>query len=78
MSLPPKDLTLQSMGTDSRTPAETYFDAWPKHDFERLRSVLADDTADAPPAPTANWMHIENGRIARIRVTVDPRAILSP
>ncbi|GAY08026.1 nuclear transport factor 2 family protein [Pseudonocardia sp. N23] len=33
-------------------------------------------TEDAPPAPTANWMHVEDGRIARIRVTFDPRAII--
>jgi len=33
-------------------------------------------THQAPPAPTANWMHIEDGRIARIRVTFDPRAIV--
>lgn len=34
-------------------------------------------TKDAPPAPTANWMHIEDGRIARIRVTFDPRALVA-
>ncbi|MFF2074812.1 nuclear transport factor 2 family protein [Kitasatospora sp. NPDC058162] len=34
-------------------------------------------TAIAPPAPTANWMHVENGRIARIRVTFDPRELLA-
>jgi ketosteroid isomerase-like protein len=33
-------------------------------------------TAVAPPAPTANWMHVEDGRIAAIRVTFDPRAVL--
>lgn len=33
-------------------------------------------THTAPPAPTANWMHIEDGRIARIRVTFDPREIV--
>ncbi|MEU9716667.1 nuclear transport factor 2 family protein [Streptomyces sp. NPDC047976] len=31
----------------------------------------------APPAPTANWMHVEDGRIARIRVTFDPREQLA-
>jgi limonene-1,2-epoxide hydrolase len=30
----------------------------------------------APVAPTVNWQHIEDGKIARIRVTFDPRAIL--
>ncbi|WBP87471.1 nuclear transport factor 2 family protein [Kitasatospora cathayae] len=34
-------------------------------------------TTVAPPAPTANWMHVENGRIARIRVTFDPRGLLA-
>ncbi|MGW7192943.1 nuclear transport factor 2 family protein, partial [Streptomyces sp. NPDC054838] len=29
----------------------------------------------AAPTPTANWSHVENGRITRIRVTFDPRAI---
>ena len=33
-------------------------------------------THKAPPAPTANWMHIEDSRIARIRVTFDPREIV--
>ncbi|MGW2376263.1 nuclear transport factor 2 family protein [Kitasatospora sp. NPDC001683] len=34
-------------------------------------------TTVAPPAPTANWMHVENGRIARIRVAFDPRGLLA-
>lgn len=33
-------------------------------------------TEHAAPAATANWMHVENGRIARIRVTFDPREIV--
>ena len=33
-------------------------------------------TTVAPPAPTANWQHIENGRITAIRVTFDPRALV--
>jgi hypothetical protein len=33
-------------------------------------------TAAAPPAPTANWSHVEDGRITRIRVAFDPRGIL--
>ena len=32
-------------------------------------------TTVAPPAPTANWQHIENGKITQIRVTFDPRAL---
>jgi hypothetical protein len=31
----------------------------------------------APPAPTANWSHIENGKITTIRATFDPREIVS-
>ncbi|GGL88860.1 nuclear transport factor 2 family protein [Nakamurella endophytica] len=34
-------------------------------------------TAGAPPAPTANWMHVEDGGIARIRATFDPRDLLA-
>ena len=33
-------------------------------------------TRVAPPAPTANWSHIENGKVSRILATFDPRAIL--
>lgn len=34
-------------------------------------------TDKASPAPTANWMHIEDGKIARIRVTFDPRELVA-
>ncbi|MBV2152495.1 nuclear transport factor 2 family protein [Kitasatospora sp. SUK 42] len=34
-------------------------------------------TGIAPPAPTANWMHVEGGKIVRIRVTFDPRGLLA-
>jgi hypothetical protein len=34
-------------------------------------------TRVASPAPTANWSHVEDGKIARIRVTFDPREILA-
>ena len=34
-------------------------------------------TSVAGPVPVANWMHIENGKIARIRVAFDPRGIVS-
>jgi uncharacterized protein YbjT (DUF2867 family) len=33
-------------------------------------------TDDAPPTPTVNWMHVEDGLIRRIRATFDPRPIL--
>lgn len=35
-------------------------------------------TAEAPPIPVANWTHVENGKITRIRVTFDPRPLLTP
>jgi ketosteroid isomerase-like protein len=111
--------------TDPRDVARTYFTAWQDHDFDTLRSILAEDvtfrgplgsaddadeciaglrgmskmmtaidiktivadtddvitwfelhTNDAPPAPTANWMHLSDGKIARIRVTFDPRPLV--
>lgn len=34
-------------------------------------------TTVAPPTSTANWSHVENGRIIRIRVAFDPREILA-
>ncbi len=33
-------------------------------------------TRVAPPTPTANWSHVEDGRITRIRVAFDPRDIV--
>jgi hypothetical protein len=107
--------------------AGTYFEAWQAGDFERVRSVLADDvtfdgplghasnadeciaglkrmsrivtgivirktfvdgpdvltwfdlhTAGTDPLPTVNWRHVENGKIAWIRVTFDPRPLSPP
>lgn len=112
------------------TPAQvmaTYFESWKAKDFDRLRSVLADDatfrgplgsaddadscleglkgmsqiltditihktfvegpdvltwfdlhTTVAPPAATANWSHVENEKIKRIRVTFDARPLAPP
>lgn len=107
--------------------AITYFEAWRTHDFDRLRTVLADHveftgplgtakgvdeclaglrgiaqrvmvdlvvharvvegadaitwfdlvTANTPPLPTANWSHLEDGRIVQIRATFDPRPLLT-
>ena len=34
-------------------------------------------TAIAPPAPVANWSHVENGKITAIAVTFDPREIIA-
>lgn len=31
----------------------------------------------APVTPTANWSHVEDGKITRIRVAFDPRSILA-
>ena len=36
------------------------------------------ETSVADPAPTANWMHIEDGRIQAIRVTFDARPFGGP
>ena len=33
-------------------------------------------TSVAPPAPTANWSHVENGKITTIRVTFDTRPLV--
>jgi len=32
-------------------------------------------TTVADPVPVANWMHIEDGKITRIRVAFDPRGL---
>lgn len=113
------------LASAARAAAETYFEAWRARDFDRLRTVLADDvefagplgtahgadecvaglrgmaesvmvdvvvrarvaegaevitwfdlvTRDTAPLPTANWSHVENGRITRIRATFDPRPL---
>jgi ketosteroid isomerase-like protein len=34
-------------------------------------------TEKTSPTPTANWMHIVDGKIARIRVTFDPRELIA-
>lgn len=34
-------------------------------------------TTIAPPAPTANWTHVEKGKVTEIKVTFDPRAIVA-
>jgi hypothetical protein len=33
-------------------------------------------TASASPTPTVNWMHVEDGKITRIRAVFDPREIV--
>ncbi len=52
-----------------------------------IHKVFADDgdiltwfdllTSVAPPIPVANWCYVENGRITRVRVTFDPRGLVS-
>ena len=32
-------------------------------------------TSVAPPCPTANWSHVENGKVTRVRVAFDPRPL---
>ena len=34
-------------------------------------------TTIAEPTPVANWSHVENGKITQIRVTFDPRGLVS-
>jgi ketosteroid isomerase-like protein len=33
-------------------------------------------TTVAPPCPTVNWSHVEDGKITRIRAVFDPRDLL--
>lgn len=35
-------------------------------------------TTVAPPCPTANWSHVENGKIATVQVTFDARPFPAP
>jgi hypothetical protein len=35
-------------------------------------------TSVAPPCPTASWIHVEEGKVASIRATFDPRPLLPP
>lgn len=35
-------------------------------------------TSVAPPAPTANWSHVEDGKITAIQVTFDARPLAPP
>ena len=35
-------------------------------------------TVVARPSPTANWSHVENGRITDIKVTFDARPLAPP
>ena len=32
---------------------------------------------DGEPVPVVNWCHVEDGRVAQVRVTFDPRPLLS-
>lgn len=53
-----------------------------------VRKRLSDDTdvitwfdlhtSVAPPVPTANWSHVEDGKITRIRVAFDARPLAPP
>jgi ketosteroid isomerase-like protein len=42
------------MPMDAKTVAATYFDAWRAKDFDKLRSVLADDVTFSGPMGTAD------------------------
>jgi ketosteroid isomerase-like protein len=43
------------MSTPAIEAATTYFDAWKAEDFDRLRSVLADDVTFTGPINRAGW-----------------------
>jgi len=58
------DVTIERIFTAGDEDVVTWF---------LLRTTLAPDAL-----PVANWTHVENGRIAAIRVTFDPRAIAPP
>lgn len=112
---------------DPKIIATTYFDSWNRRDFDRLRTILAEDVTfsgpmgtsasgadeyvaslaafaesldgvsvekmvaddddvltwfelhpkDGEPVPVVNWCHVEDGRVAQVRVTFDPRPLLS-
>lgn len=34
------------------------------------------DVADKEPIPVAHWTHLENGKVASLRVAFDPRPLL--
>jgi hypothetical protein len=54
--------------------ARRYFYAWQARDVRALSEVRS---TVASPTPTANWSHVENGRIQSIQVAFDPREIVS-
>jgi hypothetical protein len=55
------DIVIQEMAVDGNNVV-TWFDL---------------HTSVAPPTPVANWSQVENGKIARVRATFDPRAIIA-
>jgi limonene-1,2-epoxide hydrolase len=54
--------------TDPRQVARTYLDAWRARDFERLRTVLADDVTFRGPLGTA---HTADECLAGLRAMAD-------
>ncbi|MGH3717981.1 MAG: nuclear transport factor 2 family protein [Pseudonocardiaceae bacterium] len=61
-----------------RGMAEILTDVAIKHVFVDGPDVLTwfdMHTTIAPPCPTVNWSHVENGKITRIQVTFDARAL---
>lgn len=57
-----RDLVVQKRWADGRDVL-TWFDMHP--------------TSDAEPWPVASWLHIEDGRIAQVRVTFDVTKLLT-
>ncbi len=56
------DIVVQQVFTAGENDVITWFDLY---------------TADAGPVPTANWSHLEGGKISAIRATFDPRPLLT-
>ncbi len=56
------DIVVRQIFTAGEKDVITWFDLYP---------------AEAGPVPTANWSHLEDGKIAEIRATFEPRPLLT-
>jgi hypothetical protein len=65
-------------GDDAGAVAERYLAAWKANEWGGRDHLVRLHTSVPPPAPTANWSDVENGRITAIRVTFDARPLGSP
>ena len=60
---------------DATTAATTYFDAWKKGEFDRLRSILADDVTFSGPMGTASGADDYVGQLANFAGGLDDIAV---